>query len=222
MLCALDSTARSLWPGELCSSQLQTGEDINVALKRLVGDGTEGSNTEDTTIKSIQFVRALPDAVDKEASRKVNIALGGEEPVYAYADDDDNLYIHVENGRSIIFNADSSEMFSKMAGVTSLTFLNDLNTSQVVDMFAMFWKMSSLTTLILPEDFDLSLVGDISWAFKDMSSLETLRLPSSFCTADKTHVFTDIFEGIPATATVNRSGLRWFIQYFWPGVIVDE
>ena len=229
VLCAADPIARSLWPGELCSSALMDGRSINQAIKRMVGDGTEQWPDVNTSIKSIQFVTTLPNTINSETFRKVNIALDGETPVYVYADNEDNIYIHVEHGRRLIFNENSSYMFNRMTGVTSFAFYDNIDTSQVKDMSGMFEKMSSLTSLVLPSSFSTVSIIDVGYMFNGMSSLETLRLPSTFyidaieAEPDRAVGVTDMFVGIPATATINRSALQhWWVEMAWPGVVVDE
>ena len=101
------------------SVRLAEGTSVNAALKQLAGNSSATSDSEDNTVKSISVVDRLPSGIDIEGGPKVNIGKTESEPIYAYIDDDKNIYIHA-NGKTLIANALSYNMFYKFRAVTSL------------------------------------------------------------------------------------------------------
>ena len=191
---------------------LDTGGNVNLALKNLAGNSTTNPWAEDTNIQSIAVVDTLPAAVNPATAAKTNIAVSGTDPVYAYDDGGHNIYIHA-NGRTLYANEDSSAMFANMGALTSLTlpesfstslatsmrnmfaccghlssldFLANFDTSSVTDMSGMFAAMYYITSITIPEGFNTSNVTDMSDMFGENSYLDSLTLPSSFDTSSVT------------------------------------
>ena len=188
-LCSADSTARSLWPGVLCSVRIETGSNVNQALKSLEvrpEDDEHGHYEDGESIQSIQFVDKLPDSIDAATARKVNIALEGEAPLYAYADDaGQNVYVHMDR-RIVIVNQDASNMFSWFFGLTRLDLSDSFDTSNVTNMSRMFYYTNSLTSLALPHSFNTSNVTDMNHMFSWMQSLTSLTFSDTFNTSNVT------------------------------------
>ncbi|MBP5633375.1 BspA family leucine-rich repeat surface protein [Candidatus Saccharibacteria bacterium] len=191
---------------------LGVGENINLALKTLAGNSMTHSWDEDTNIRSIAVVDALPASVNPATAAKTNIAVSGTDPVYAYDDGSHNIYIHTD-GRTLYANEDSSRMFSWMGSLASLAFSSSFSTSLVTDMslmFAcsgnlssqdfltsfdtssvtnmngMFAAMYDITSITIPESFNTSNVTDMGGMFSENSYLTSLILPSSFDTSSVT------------------------------------
>jgi surface protein len=208
-----DTTLYAQWVQ--ATATLKIGQNVNAALKTLAKGSSASYSTTDTLIKNLSFVDTLPSTVDENTPR-VNIALDGEIPVYAYwVANDEAIYINTEADK-IYANNDSSYMFYYMQALTSLTFPDSFNTSNVTNMGSMFSGMQALTSLTLPDSFDTSNVTDMSTMFSDMYALTSLTLPDSFVIASETD--TDgIFTYIRNTATLYATDAT--ARSLWPGVL---
>ena len=182
---------------------LKRGREVNLALKALAGTTAEYAIDEDTNIKSISFVDALPNTINPETSNKTLLS-DGVIPIYAYNDGENNIYIH-KTTENIWVPKDSSYMFAGMSGLTSLTLPNNgLKMTNVVTTSGMFEGMSSLGRLTMPEDFDTSNVEDMSYMFADMSSLTRLELRSSMDTSNVENMIS-MFSGMSSLSSLTVS-----------------
>ena len=176
------------------TATLQSGQNVNSKLKTLANGSSAAYYSPDTLIKNLSFVDTLPSTVD-ENTPKVNIALDGEIPVYAYwVASDETMYINTEANK-IYANNDSSNMFYYMQALTSLTLPDSFDTSNVTNMHSMFTYMHALTSLTLPGSFDTSNVTDMREMFAYMYTLTSLTLPDSFNTSkvtDMSWMFIDM------------------------------
>lgn len=166
---------------------LDTGENVNIALKRLAGTNAASSSASDRNIKSISFVNELPATIDPETADKASISASGYIPVYAYNDGNNNLYIHSSEDK-IFGNKDSSEMFENMESLTSLNFSSNFSTSSVEDMGDMFCNVNNIVALSLPESFDTSNVKRMEGMFSFMYRLVSLTFSDSFDTSNVTEM----------------------------------
>ncbi|MBR3323243.1 BspA family leucine-rich repeat surface protein, partial [Candidatus Saccharibacteria bacterium] len=182
------------------TATLKTGTNVNAALKTLAKGSSVSFTTTDTLIKNLSFVDTLPSTVDENTPR-VNIALDGEIPVYAYWEaNDEAIYINTEADK-IYANQNSSYIFYDMRALTSLTLPDSFNTSKVTDMSRMFRDMRSLTSLALPTSFDTSNVTNMSDMFGGMYALSSLTLPSSFNTSNVTNM-SWMFSGVQSLTSL--------------------
>ena len=179
---------------------LDTGENVNIALKRLAGTNAGAPGTSDRNIKSISFVDELPSTIDPETADKALISASGYIPVYAYNDGNNNLYIHSSEDK-IFSNKDSSEMFEHMESLTSLNFSSNFSTSGVEDMGDMFNYVSSIVALSLPESFDTSNVKRMEGMFSIMYKLVSLTFSDSFDTSNVTEM-QRMFQGSSRLASL--------------------
>ena len=184
----------------VATATLQTGQKVNAALKTLAAGSAVSYSTSDTLIKNLSFVDTLPSTVDANTP-KVNIALDGEMPVYAYwVASDEAIYINTEANK-IYANNNSNSMFSNMQALTSLTLPESFDTSKVTNMSQMFSNMQALTSLTLPESFNTSNVTNMSSMFSDMQALTSLTLPESFNTSKVTYM-DYMFSGMQALTSL--------------------
>ena len=169
----------------VATTTLDTGGKVNAAIKTLAAGSRVDYASDDTLIKKLEFVDTLPATVN-DNTPKVNIALSGEEPVYAYwVANEEEIYINTE--ADIIYaNSDSSNLFRGMKALTSLTLPTSFDTANVTSMGSMFYLMQSLTSLTLPTSFNTANVTNMESMFSGMSALASLTLPTSFDTANVT------------------------------------
>ena len=185
------------------TTTLKTGQNVGAALKTLAKRSSVSYLATDTLIKNLSFVDTLPSTVD-ENTPKVNIALDGEAPVYAYwVANDEAIYINTK-ADTIYANQDSSYMFVEMESLTSLTLPDSFDTSNVTDMRGMFSYMYSLTSLTLPDSFDTSKVTKMSCMFEHAEALTSLTLSDSFDTSNVTNM-SYMFENMYALASLTLS-----------------
>ena len=226
------------------TATLQSGQNVNSKLKTLAKGSSVEYDSRDTLIRNLSFVDMLPSTVD-ENTPKVNIALDGEIPVYAYwVANDKVIYINTEANK-IYANSDSSYMFCSMVALTSLTLPSSFDTSNVTNMQEMFYKMPALASLTLPDSFNTSNVTNMSYMFYFTPALASLTLPDSFNTSNVTNmsgmfesmealtsltlptsfvisngtITTLMFAGIKNTATLYAADAT--ARSLWPGVLGD-
>ena len=198
-----DITLYAQW-ARVATATLKAGQAVNTAIKGLASNGSGvwyDSNNEN--IKYLEFVDTLPDTVN-DSTPKVNIALDGEIPVYAYwLAGDKTIYINSEAER-VYANQDSSYMFNKMKALTSLTLPSSLDTSNVVNMSHMFDYTSYLASLTLSEGFNTSSVTDMSYMFGNMSYLTSLTFSDGFDTSNVTDMH-EMFAFMPVLTSLTLS-----------------
>ena len=85
-----------------------------------------------------------------------------------------------------VFASSCSSMFRDFTSVTSITFGNCIDTSNVTDMQSMFYKCTNLKSIDLGS-FDTSNVTNMQYMFRDCENLETIDL-SSFNTSKVSHM----------------------------------
>ncbi len=155
---------------------LISGSDFNAALKKLADGGNTDCYESNSSIISIEWSENVPE----ESDNAINIAaIGTTSPIYAWFKDG-IIYINSELDK-IYLNQDSSNMFYKMEGVTSID-LSHFDTSKVVDMGFMFSYNSALESLDL-SSFDTSNVTNMYYMFSNSSNITSINL-SSFDTSN--------------------------------------
>ena len=179
---------------------LDTGKNVRQALKCLAENSSVAPFTPDNTIKSIAIVDVLPDTIDLSTAAKTDLALTNTDPIYAYFDGTDSIYIHAD-GRTLYANEDSSHMFYEMEALTSLTLPDSFNTSRVTNMYYMFYNVKALTSLTLPDSFNTTNVGDMRGMFSGMEALTSLTLPDSFDTSN-VEIMNAMFNNVKALTSL--------------------
>ena len=161
---------------QFAEGTLISGSDFNAILKKLADGGNTDCYESNSSIISIEWSENVPE----ESDNAVNLAVEGTNiPIYAWFKDG-IIYINSELDK-IYLNQDSSNMFYKMEGVTSID-LSHFDTSKVVDMGFMFSYNSALESLDL-SSFDTSSVTNMLYMFSNSSNITSLNL-SSFDTSN--------------------------------------
>ncbi len=89
--------------------------------------------------------------------------------------DGTTYYVSTQNkGQKVVFNPNSSSMFSEQSKITSIQ-LNNVDTSNVTDMHNMFYGCNNLESIDL-SNLDTSKVTDMSKMFYDCQKLQSLDL----------------------------------------------
>ena len=87
--------------------------------------------------------------------------------------DGTTYYVSTQNkGQKVVFNPNSSSMFSEQSKITSIQ-LNNVDTSNVTDMHNMFYGCNNLESIDL-SNLDTSKVTDMSKMFYDCQKLQSL------------------------------------------------
>ena len=168
------------------STVLVTGQEFNRRLKRLVGNSNVEFYDNDSDITSIEFVDRLPDSINRDTTPKVNIAISGNEPVYAYQDENGHVYINTL-AKKIRTNGFCSQMFLLMWSLESLVLPDTLDTSGTTDMTSMFSGIG-VESLSLPETFDTSSATNMDRMFYGMPRATSISLPETFNTSNVTNM----------------------------------
>lgn len=149
-------------------------------------------------IETIVF-NSTPDVPDNalfswDASENQNGSIMG----YALDEDNDNLYeVYIGQNNKVVFGSYVNSMFSGFSELTNIN-LNNVDTSNVIEMSSMFSWCSSLTTLDL-SSFDTSNVTNMAAMFLN-SGITTVDL-SSFDTSKVTNFYW-MFRNMGPTTTV--------------------
>lgn len=172
---------------EWAFAAFDTGKNVNQALKRLIGNDSAEYYTY-TTFGDIAVVDELPDTIDPSSASRINLAVDGSDPIYAYDDGEHNIYIHAD-GRTLYANEDCTFMFAQV-GASSLIFSDSFDTSLVKNMYNMFggYPGSSFDSITFSDSFDTSSVTDMSYMFNNVRNLTSLTLPNSFDTSNVTNM----------------------------------
>ena len=210
---------------KITDAVLKGGSSFNKDLKTL-SDNT-GSSSISVFTKDINIKKILRSSTPPPSGVTTkNVAdSASETPVYAWFDNG-IIYLYSVNPK-IYMNRYSSNMFSKMSGISdldlsifdsskvtdmSLMFYNmndlvnldisSLNTSNVVNMSHMFSGDKKITSLKL-NNFDTSKVTNMTYMFEYCESLKTLDL-RSFNTSNVTSMYR-MFYGVSGLTDLNLS-----------------
>ena len=175
---------------------LISGQQFNVALKKLADGGNPRYSSNNTSITSIEWSNTAP----QENDNAVNLAVEGTTtPIYAWFKDG-TIYINSEFDK-IYMNQQTDYMFYSMKGVTLLD-LSHFDTSKTLNMSYMFYYVSNLTSLDVSR-FDTSNVTSMSSMFNGMSSLTSLDV-SRFDTSKVTSM-SSMFYGMGSLTNLDVS-----------------
>lgn len=107
----------------------------------------------------------------------IDISKNKENTVLAYVDDrnPDNIITYIQANGTILFPEDSSRLFSGFENLTTITGLENVNTSYVTNMYSMFAGNDNLTDLNL-SGFDVSNVIDAQDMFMHNPMIKKLDL----------------------------------------------
>ncbi len=175
---AVDSSKYEV-KAEGTSATLTTGKNFNQAIKRLSGQSTATYSTSNTTITAFERSATAP----ASSVTTADISKNQDGSVVAWFDNG-TIYWYSE-ADTVYMNEDSSNMFYKCTGLTSLD-VSGFDTSNVTNMNNMFSSCSGLTTLDV-SGFDTSKVTSMRYMFIDCSNLTSLDV-SNFNTSNVTNM----------------------------------
>ena len=151
---------------------LNTGQNINVALKKLSGQTGAGYYTDNTTITAVKPASTMSSA--QQASASVISAADSPMPIYAWFDNTDGtIYIYSEADK-IKAGTNLSGLFYGFKNLNDISALSAWDTSSVTDMSYMLFGASTLTNIDALTDWDTSSVTNMSCMFFGASSLTNI------------------------------------------------
>ena len=160
---------------------LNTGENINVTLKKLSGQTSANYTTNNTTITAVKPASAMSSA--QQANASVISAADSPVPIYAWFDNTDGtIYIYSEADK---IKADTYliRLFYSFKSLDDISALSSWDTSSVTSMYAMLYGASSLTNIDALTDWDTSNVTNMVDMFSGTSSLTNIDGASSWNTS---------------------------------------
>ena len=163
---------------------LNTGQDINVALKKLSGQTSASYNTNNTTITAVKPASTM--SSEQQESASIISASDSPVPIYAWFDNTDNtIYIYSETAK-INAGASLSYLFRNFKNLNDISALAGWNTSSVTNMSFMFYGASSLANIDALSDWNTSKVTDMSSMFQGASNLANIDGAASWDTSKVT------------------------------------
>lgn len=186
---------------EVASSEqeLVTSEDEIVATESVVAnellgaDGVEWIIDRDswmtmktsidyTSLNKVVFEKSCTDAHIGQYSFVIGHEISDEtNELYAYYDDSDSsnkvLYIHVPGDDTLFAPENMQQFFKNCLALTTITDIDNLNTSKVKDMTEMFYSCAMISSLDL-SSFDVTNLETIEMMFMLCLNLRDLKLPT--------------------------------------------
>ena len=148
---------------EEVTAVLNTGRNINVALKKLSGQTSANYSTNNTTITAVKPASTMSSV--QQANASTISASNSPVPIYAWFDDTDGtIYIYFEADK-IKAGADLRRLFYGFKSLNDISALSAWDTSSVTNMSEMFYNASSLTNIDALTDWDTSKVTDMGGMF---------------------------------------------------------
>ena len=154
------------------SCEIARGERINEAIKAFPGSFSE-----------IRFV-----ANSSTTSESVIV---GASNIYMVLKNNGVLELHTAAPK-FVFNANCKDMFKQLSNIITIDFGDNIDTSNVTNMYGMFFDCSILSSLDL-SGFNTSNVTNMNSMFYHCSSLTSLNL-SSFDTSNVTSMYGMFYE----------------------------
>ena len=213
---------------EEVTAVLDTGQNINVALKRLSGQSSATDATDNTIIKAVKTATSM--SAVQQASASIISSANSPALVYAWFDDvDGTIYIYSDADKiegnanmAYLFNTfkaledisaladwdvsnttDMKWMFGNTSSLTNIDALVDWDTSSVTNMYSMFSNASALANIDGASGWDTSSVTNMSYMFSDASSLTNIDGASNWDTSKVTNM---IYMFSSASALANIDG----------------
>ena len=176
---------------EEVAAVLDTGQNINVALKKLSGQSNPSYSTINMTIKAIKTATSMSAAQQSNAA--IISTTNSAVPIYAWFDGTDgSIYVYSE-ADVIQGNSDMSYMFYGARGLTNISGAANWDTSSVTDMDYMFFRASNLTNIDALEKWNTSSVTDMSYMFYEASSLTNIDALANWDTSSVTDMGSMFF-----------------------------
>ena len=169
---------------EEVAAVLDTGQNINVALKKLSGQSDPSYSTINMTIKAIKTATSMSAAQQSNAA--IISTTNSAVPIYAWFDDTDgSIYVYSE-ADVIQGNSDMRYMFYGTSSLINIDALANWDTSKVTSMQSMFSGASSLTNIDALAGWDTSSVTSMDFMFYGATSLANINGSSGWDTSKVT------------------------------------
>ena len=180
-------------------AMFDTGQNVNVKMKKLAGNSSAASYSSDTNITSIQKSTTRPDISSMTSDNIVSISnTTYNAPIYMWYDNGTIYWWSEDNNPSL--NQNSSDMFRSLTELTNID-VTSFDTSNVTDMAEMFDQCSSLIELDV-SSFNTSNVTKMYGMFEGCSSLTSLNLGENFNT-NKVITMSSMFEGCSSLTSLD-------------------
>ncbi|MCR5573130.1 MAG: BspA family leucine-rich repeat surface protein, partial [Candidatus Saccharibacteria bacterium] len=171
---------------------LNTGQNVNVALKRLSGQSNPSYSTQNTTITAIRSASTMSQS--QLAAAAIISTTDSAVPIYAWFDDvDGSIYIYSEADH-IRGNTNMSYMFYNASKLTNIDGAASWDTSSVTNMSSMFSGASGLTSIDGAASWDTSSVTNMGSMFYGASGLTNIGALSGWDTSSVTNMY-QMFRG---------------------------
>ena len=149
----------------------QTGEEVNIKMKRLSGDDTTTRSFEDHNIKRIINSETEPKEEKKQEENIVSIE--GSLPIYMWFDEG-TIYWWSED-KAPELNEKASYMFDRMMELEDISGVTNWDSSNATEFIAMFQKNIKLLSLDPLRYWDTSKVTSLSSTFNYCYSITSLE-----------------------------------------------
>ncbi len=179
---------------------LNTGQNINVALKKLSGQTSTSYSTNNTTITAVKPASTMSSA--QQASASTISSYNSPVPIYAWFDSTDGaIYIYSEADK-IKAGTALRYLFYNFKNLNDISALVSWDTSSVTNMGDMFSGASSLTNIDGVTNWDTSNVTNMSYMFSGASSLTNIDGASNWNTSSVT-TMQSMFSGASSLTNVD-------------------
>ena len=147
-------------------AKLDTGQNVNVKLKKLAGATSPSYGTQDNTITALKRANALPSGFTASTANTISTS-DSTLPIYAWYDSNDTTIYYYSESNRIYMNEDSSYFFYQMRALSDLSTIATWDTSKVTNMTNMFYYAGYNATA-----FDL---GDLSsWNTANVTNMSNM------------------------------------------------
>ncbi len=163
---------------------LNTGQNINAALKKLSGQTSANNFTANTTIAAVKPSSTM--SSEQQASASIISSSNSPVPIYAWFDNTDGtIYIYSEADK-IKAGTSLRYLFYNFKSLNDISALVSWDTSSVTNMSYMFGDASSLTNIDALSAWDTSKVTTMNYMFGNAKALTNIDGATSWNTSKVT------------------------------------
>ncbi|MBQ3435657.1 MAG: BspA family leucine-rich repeat surface protein [Bacilli bacterium] len=175
-------------------TMFDTGQNVNVKMKNLANNSSSMTySSVDTAIHAIKKANSLPSGFTPSTENTVSLSTS-EYPIYIYFDDSDGTMYYYSEDSDVYLNLNSSNMFYNFQGLTDISGLSSVDSSDLNNASSMFRNCSSLTNIDALEEWDVSGVSNMSNMFNGDSALADVDGASAWNTSSVTDM-SSMFSG---------------------------
>ena len=212
-----DVTLRAVWTklsisktmdgevSEEATAILDTGQNVNGALKRLSGQSSAVFSTSNSIITAIKSASSM--SATQQSNATIISANSSSIPIYAWFDSTDGTIYIYSDAAVIKGNENMDNMFYRMTALTDITGLATWNTSSVTNMFFLFQDDSSLANIDALENWNTSSVTNMSGMFSGASSLANIDALENWNTSSVTDMYL-MFQDASSLTNINGA-VNW-------------